>query len=148
MENKDKSFRIHMKNLGFLLIIYTSIRSVLDKVKAFGYESNEDFVFVRKDGSRYTGHTIGCATERRAAEAGIKKTSIHGIRRTVSSLLNTVLPQKAVADMLGHSERVNELCYNYSMAENAEKKRALEEVFSNVFNFSDYISDNKKVGNG
>lgn len=124
------------------------IKSVLDKVKALNYTSNEDFVFVRKDGSRYTGHTIGCATERRSLEAGIKKTSIHEIRRTVSSLLNTVLPQKAVADMLGHSERVNELCYNYSMAENAEKKRALEDVFSNVFNISDYFPENKKAGNG
>ena len=50
--------------------------------------------------------------------------------------------------MLGHSERVNELCYNYSMAENAEKKRALEDVFSNVFNISDYFPENKKAGNG
>lgn len=65
-------------------------------------------------------------------------------RRTVSSLLNTVLPQKAVAEMLGHTERVNEQHYNYSMAENAEKKRALEKVFSNVFNFSDYIPEEKR----
>lgn len=34
--------------------------------------------------------------------------------------------------MLGHYERVNEQHYNYSMAENAEKKRTLEEVFSKV----------------
>ena len=59
-----------------------------------------------------------------------------------------ILPQKAVADMLGHSERLNELCYNYSMAENAEKKRALEEMFSKVFIFSEYVSENKKIGNG
>jgi integrase len=124
------------------------IKAVLDKVKALGYTNVDDFVFVRKDGTRYTGHTIGCATARRAEDAGIKRTSIHGIRRIVSSLLNTVLPQKAVADMLGHSERVNELCYNYSMAENAEKKRALEEMFSKVFIFSEYVSENKKIGNG
>lgn len=48
---------------------------------------------------------------------------------TVSSLLNTVLPQKAVADMLGHSERVNERHYNYSIAENEEKKRALDSIY-------------------
>ncbi len=48
--------------------------------------------------------------------------------------------------MLGHSERVNEEHYNYSMAENAEKKRALEEVFSKVLNFSDYLPEEKKTG--
>ena len=97
-------------------------------------------------GTRHTSHNISCAVDRRAAEAGIKKTSIHGIRRTISSLLNTVLPQKAVAEMLGHSEKVNEEHYNYSMAENAEKKRACEEVFSKVFNFSDYQPEEKKTG--
>ena len=48
--------------------------------------------------------------------------------------------------MLGHSEKVNEEHYNYSMAENAEKKRACEEVFSIVFNFEDYLSEEKKAG--
>ena len=100
-------------------------------------------------GTRHTSHNISCAVDRRAAEAGIKKTSIHGIRRTISSLLNTVLPQKAVAEMLGHSEKVNEEHYNYSMAENtenAEKKRALENVFSKVFNFENYLPEEKKTG--
>lgn len=77
----------------------------------------------------HTAHDISCATARRGEEAGINKTSIHEIRRTVSSLLNIVLPQKAVADMLGHSERVNEQHYNYSIAENEEKKRALDSIY-------------------
>lgn len=122
------------------------IRSLFEKIRQKGVYEPEGFVFIREDGTRHTGHNISCAVDRRAAEAGIKKTSIHGIRRTVSSLLNTVLPQKAVADMLGHSERVNEEHYNYSMAENAEKKRALEEVFSKVLNFSDYLPEEKKTG--
>ncbi len=49
--------------------------------------------------------------------------------------------------MLGHTERVNEQFYNYSMAENAEKKRALEEVYSKVFKFSDYLPEEKKTEN-
>ena len=60
--------------------------------------------------------------------------------------MNTVLPQKAVADMLGHSERINEEHYNYSMAENVEKKRALEKVYSKVFKISDYKPEEKKAG--
>ena len=122
------------------------IRRLFEKIKALGYSSSEDFIFVRKDGSRYSEHTISCAVVRRADEAGIKKTSIHGIRRTVSSLLNTVLPQKAVADMLGHSERVNEQFYNYSVADNDEKKDAMEKLFSNVFQFSDYKQSMKVAG--
>ena len=65
----------------------------------------------------------------------------------MSSLLNTVLPQKAVAEMLGHSEQVNERHYNYSMAENTEKKRALEELYSKVINLHDYMKEEKKTGN-
>lgn len=123
-----------------------AIERVFQKIKALGHTSIDDFIFVRKDGERYTGHDISCAVDRRASEAGIKKTSIHGIRRTVSSLLNTMLPQKAVAEMLGHTERVNEQFYNYSMAENAEKKRALEQVYAKVCNFSDYLPEEKKTG--
>ena len=120
------------------ILLTAEIRALLGKVKEYINTYPEGFVFAREDGTRHTGHDISCAVDRRASEAGIRKTSIHGIRRTVSSLLNTVLPQKAVAEMLGHTERVNEQFYNYSMAENAEKKRVLEKVFSNVFNFSDY----------
>ena len=61
-------------------------------------------------------------------------------------MLNTILPQKAVADLLGHTERVNEQHYNYSIVENAEKKRALEEVFSKVLKFEDYQPETKKTG--
>lgn len=128
------------------VLLTTEIRALFDKVRGCGTDHPKGFVFTRKDGSRHTGHDISCAVDRRASEAGIKKTSIHGIRRTVSSMLNTILPQKAVADMLGHSERVNEQHYNYSMAEKAEKMRALEKVFSNVFNFSDYLPEEKKTG--
>ena len=120
------------------------ILDVLNKVRSLGFHSNEDFIFVREDGSRYTAHDISCAVDRRAAEAGIKKTSIHGIRRTVSSQLNTILPQKDVASMLGHSERVNEKHYNYSTAENIEKMHALAEVSSKVIKFSSK-NENKKI---
>lgn len=58
------------------------------------------------------------------------------IRRTVSSQLNTVLSQKDVASILGHSERVNEMHYNYSTAENSLKLQALSQVSSKVISFS------------
>lgn len=123
------------------------IKKIFSKVRNIGYHSDDDFVFCHKSGERYTGHDISCAVDRRAEEAGVRKTSIHGIRRTVSSLLNTILPQKAVADMLGHTERVNEQHYNYSMAENTEKMRALEEVSSKVINFKAVSQDKKTAIN-
>lgn len=118
-----------------LLPLTDDVRALLDKVKSLNLHHKEKFIFVRANGTRYSAHDISCAVDRRASEAGISKTSIHGIRRTVSSLLNTVLTQKAVADMLGHSERVNEQHYNYSTAENAEKADALMAVSSKVIKF-------------
>lgn len=80
--------------------ITDDIRSLLNKIRALGIQSSDRFIFVRENGTRYTAHDISCTVDRRASEAGIKKTSIHGIRRTVSSQLNTVLSQKDVASML------------------------------------------------
>jgi integrase len=108
--------------------ITDEIRDLFDRVRALEAFSDEGFIFVRPDGRRYTGHDIGCATARRAREAGIDNTSIHEIRRTVSSLLNTKLSRRDVSDMLGHSEQVNERFYNYSTSEDAEKIDALRDV--------------------
>lgn len=108
--------------------ISREIEDLFDRVRALGATSDEDFIFVRPDGRRYTGHDIGCAVSRRAKEAGIDNTSIHEIRRTVSSLLNTRLPRRDVADMLGHSENVNERFYDYSTAREDEKIDALKDV--------------------
>jgi integrase len=119
---------------------------LLERISSLYGNDPDSFVFVRPDGTRYTGHDIGCAVARRASEAGIGKTSIHEIRRTVSSILNTVLPRRVVASLLGHSERVNGENYDYSTAENAEKKQAVEKVYSNVFKFSDYKNIHKKTG--
>ncbi len=111
----------------------SEISELLARIKALNHFSSEGYIFTREDGRRYTGHDVGCAVCRRAKEAGIDKTSIHEIRRTVSSLLNTQLPRPAVAEMLGHSVQVNADNYDYSTASNTQKMGALEDVYSNVF---------------
>lgn len=132
------------KNFKHRVVPITSdIRNLLNKIKVLNVLSKDKFIFVRLDGTRYTAHDISCAVDRRASEAGIKKTSIHGIRRTVSSQLNTVLSQKDVSSMLGHSERVNEQHYNYSTAESCVKLQALSQVSSKVINFSASIKTKK-----
>lgn len=116
--------------------ITPQIKHLLKRIKSLEVENNDGFIFARPNGGRFTAHDISCAVDRRASEAGVKKTSIHGIRRTVSSLLNTVLSQKDVASMLGHSEQVNERHYNYSTADDSMKLRALSQVSSKVIKLS------------
>ena len=122
------------------------IIEVLEIIKKKELPSPEGYIFTKEDGSRYTGHDIGCAASRRAQEAGIGGTSIHEIRRTVSSLLNTELPRRVVAELMGHTERVNAGNYDYSTAEYAEKKQALKNVYSKVLNFSEISPKTKKTG--
>lgn len=111
------------------------MRTVLEKARAVGYDSKEDFVFVHKDGTRYTEGALAAALKRRAKEAGLSNVSFHRIRRTISSMLNAELPQKTVSAILGHTEPVNEQHYNYATVEQAERKRALASVSSKVINF-------------
>ncbi len=116
------------------------MRELFSRVKSLGFEG--EFVFTKEDGTRCTGHDIGCAIDRRASEAVIKKTSIHGVRRTVSSILRTKLPARVVANMLGHLEQTNENHYNYDFYEDDEKIEALSSISrlsSNVLRFPEEI---------
>ena len=118
-----------------IIPVTDDIRELMSRIQALGHPSEEGFVFTSKSGVRATGHTIGCAVDRRAAEAGIQKTSIHGIRRTISSMLNQTLDQTAVAAILGHSEQVNERHYHYDTSERDEKLKALSSVSSKVIKY-------------
>ena len=131
------------KNQKHRLIPLTEeMRDLFERIESLDIKNPEDFIFVRReDLSRYTGHDISCAVDRRAAEAGIKKTSIHGIRRTVSSILRTKLPVKTVANMLGHLETTNERHYNYDFFEDSAKIKALSELSSTVLKFPEKIKE-------
>jgi len=89
------------------------INELLHKIRDLGLDG--DFLFTRVTGERYTGHDVACALDRRAMEAGISKTSVHGIRRTVSSVLNTMMPRQSVANLLGHLPTTNEQFYDYDV---------------------------------
>lgn len=116
-----------------LIPLTEDMKELFERIESLDIRNPEDFIFARRDDlTRYTGHDIGCAIDRRASEAGIKKTSIHGIRRTVSSILRTKLPAKTVANMLGHLEVTNERHYNYDFFEDSAKISALSELSSTV----------------
>lgn len=104
------------------------MRQLFMRIKALNHPNGNEFVFTTAQGTRCTGHDIGCAITRRGGEAGIKKVSVHCVRRTVSSILRTELPIKAVANMLGHLERTNEEFYNYDFSEDDAKKNALNSL--------------------
>jgi len=104
------------------------INKLFRRIEAAAPVAKGEYVFVNKRGERCMEKSISMAAVRRCKEAGIEHGSVHRIRRTVSSLLNQDLPQKVVAEMLGHTEAVNEMCYNYSIAETSEKVTALNHL--------------------
>lgn len=110
------------------------ISELFERIKALGIES--DFVFARRDGTRYTAHDISCAVARRAKEAGVGgKSSIHRIRRTVVSELRKVFSPKLVSELMGHTEETDENNYNYDNSDADEKLAAIKYLTSNIIPF-------------
>ena len=123
-----------------LVPVTKDISDLLDTVR--NHSVDDTWVFADKDG-RITANAVSDACRRRSTEAGIKRTSIHEIRRTVSSYLNTVLPREAVANMLGHLPTTNERFYDYDISSRTVKVEALEKLSDNIINFSAYRHDEK-----
>ena len=114
--------------------ISKEIRALLKRIEALGAANDEGYIFVDPEGNRYTAGKIGNAAYKRCLETGIKNGSIHRIRKTVSSILNTVIPRADVCSLLGHTEKVNEMHYDFSTASAQEKISALN-----------YLSDTLKT---
>ncbi len=125
--------------------ITDDMKMVFEKIKKQNFNHIEDFIFVNQEGVRHTGHDISCASARRGDEAGVSKVCIHRIRRTVSSQLNTILPQKDVASILGHTEQVNENHYNYSTLDNNDKMNALNKISGKIIKFNCNPANNEKL---
>lgn len=125
--------------------VTSEISELFERIRKLGVES--EFIFARETGERYRSHDISCAVDRRATEANISKTSIHGIRRTVSSFLNaeTNLSREAVANMLGHLPTTNERFYDYDISDRNAKLKALSELSQKVINFSDFGEKQKEL---
>ena len=118
-----------------LVPITRDISDLLDTIRS--HSVDDTWVFADNDG-RITSNSVSDACRRRSNEAGIERTSIHEIRRTVSSYLNTVLPRKAVANMLGHLPTTNERFYDYDISSRSVKVEAPEKLSNNIINFSAY----------
>ena len=123
-----------------LVPITKDISDLIDIIRSHAVD--DTWVFADENG-RITENAVSNACRRRSKEAGIKRTSIHEIRRTVSSYLNTVLPREAVANMLGHLPTTNERFYDYDISSRSVKVEALEKLSDNVIKFSDYSKSEK-----
>ena len=106
------------------------IEKLLNTIRSLNI--NSKFIFARETGERYTAHDIACATQRRGNEAGINNVTIHRIRRTVSSTLNTIMEQQTVANLLGHLESTNQRFYNYDTTDYNDKIVALSAFVSKM----------------
>ncbi len=111
-----------------------AILELFDRIEALGLDS--EFIFVRKDGTRYTGHDISCACERRAKEAGLDPVRIHKIRRTVASImLENGVPINTISNLLGHTEYVDRIHYQHDITGDKEKFDAANTLGTNIVPF-------------
>ena len=118
-----------------LFPIYKEISDLLDTIRS--HSIDDTWVFADENG-RITETAVSNACRRRSTEAGIKRTSIHEIRRTVSSYLNTLLPRETVANLLGHLPDTNARFYDFDISSRSVKVEALEKLSDNIINFSAY----------
>ncbi len=132
LDFKDKPSEIIIgepKNRKHRLIPITKeIRELLTRIKNASPSKDSEFLFVDGNGERYTAAKISGAVRRHFKAIGVEKGSVHRIRRTVSSMLNRILSQKDVSALLGHTETVNDMFYNYSTANMKEKAHALTDL--------------------
>ena len=110
--------------------ISDSLQMVFDRIHILQEEHGiqSDFIIADADG-RVIAPTISKAMYRRGVEANITAKSIHALRRTVSSKLNSRLPSATVALIMGHTEEVNKNHYNYDIVELKKKKDAMEQIY-------------------
>lgn len=109
--------------------ISDSLQAVFDRIRTLheGHGIDSDYIIADTNG-RVIAPTISKAMYRRGVEANINAKSIHALRRTVSSKLNSRLPSATVALIMGHTEEVNRTHYNYDIMELTIKKSAMEQI--------------------
>ncbi len=111
-----------------------AIRDLFERIRSLGIDS--EYVFGKPGGGRYTGHDISCACGRRAKEAGVGRTSIYRIRKTVVSEMRKHYPAKLVSNLVGHLEETDECYYNFDNSEAYEKLEAVNSYASVIIPFN------------
>ena len=132
------------KNHKFRRIPITEdVRTLLNEIRLLSGDS--EWLFPNSKGNRHTGHDITCAVDRRAKEAGLKGSSTHEVRRTVSSIMRTYASRETVAHIMGHLPETNDKFYDYDTTTYNDKVQILKNVAESykVINFESYINTKK-----
>lgn len=110
--------------------ISDGLQAVFDRIQTLheAHGIHSGYIIADAEG-RVIAPTISKAMYRRGVEAGIHAKSIHALRRTVSSKLNSRLPSATVALIMGHTEEVNKNHYNYDTTELKIKKEAMDQIY-------------------
>lgn len=114
--------------------ISPDLQTLLDTLKTLQKQNGikSDFIFEGTEG-RINAPVVSCYCFRITKRAFGENQSVHAIRRTVSSNLHKLgVPRATICAMLGHSEKVNELHYNYDVSELKEKMTYMSESFSSM----------------
>ncbi len=133
LENGSSVYEIGKTKNGKIrrVPISEELRTLLEKIRQLQKNNNIDSEFIFHNGKkRIPAHEVTHAMARRGNECGIKAKSIHAIRRTVSSKLNTMLPRATVAHIMGHTEEVNAGHYDYDVLELAVKTEAMNQLIA------------------
>lgn len=133
LDRKEKRYYIAKTKTGKerLFPLTDDIKRILNEVKKqelkYGYFN--EFVFSGENGKIHFGAIADCLRYR-CKKSGIKRRTIHDIRRTVNSEMRTSGVSSVVAaSLLGHTEKVNRKNYTYDLSSIDKKK----EIVSNLY---------------
>lgn len=109
------------------------LKEIFERIHNLQIENHIQSEYILADlNGRVISSTISKAMYRRGVEAGITAKSIHAIRRTVASKLNTKLPRATVSLIMGHTDVVDEQFYDYDTLKLTEKINAMDSLLEKI----------------
>lgn len=105
--------------------------TIFDRIRSVQTDMNIGSIYVLDNGTLPTANAIGKAAKRRGIEAGINGAlTIHRIRRTVASRLNTIYDRATVSHIMGHTEDVDEKHYDYDTVQLSDKQNSMDRLYA------------------
>lgn len=107
------------------------LTAIFDRIRSVQTDMNIGSIYVLDNGTLPTANAIGKAAKRRGIEAGINGAlTIHRIRRTVASRLNTIYDRATVSHIMGHTEDVDEKHYDYDTVQLSDKQNSMDRLYA------------------
>lgn len=105
---------------------------ILDQIQKIQADKGIESPYILCDeNGRITAKKIERAAWRRGNEAGIEGSmTIHRIRRTVASRLNTIYDRATVSHIMGHTEAVDARHYDYDTVQLSDQQESFDKLYS------------------